>query len=175
MTYVYTYDVRLTTRRHQTFTTAEHPPPIRLRRRPRANFTSDGTPLTYSYDPNGNRASGLSTAGSDNRLMTDGTWNYSYDADGNETGKTLIADTKEFWTYRYDERNEMTTAIYEADVGGTSTVELTVDYGYDVYGNRIGETDIVDAARFRNDDDDDFVRARRLESRQGGLDRQLEL
>ncbi|MBI3839738.1 MAG: hypothetical protein HY288_17590, partial [Planctomycetia bacterium] len=57
------------------------------------------------YDSNGNRTNGNnSTPGSrDNRQSTDGTYNYSYDGEGNLTGRTAIA-TGDVRLFSYDYR-----------------------------------------------------------------------
>jgi hypothetical protein len=46
---------------------------------------------TYTYGANGNRTNPGYVIGPDNQILSDGTWNYSYDADGNEIGKVNIA------------------------------------------------------------------------------------
>src|SRR5262249_47249291 len=78
---------------------------------------SEASPLAtinYSYDANGNRIGGNNVVGPDNRLLTDGTWNYTYDAAGNLVRKvgTTSGPEKGFtWTYGYDNRNLMTSAV----------------------------------------------------------------
>ena len=52
-----------------------------------------------------------------NQLSTDGTYNYTYDANGNELTKTNIS-TGDYWTYGYDDKNEMTSAVDKTS-GGT--------------------------------------------------------
>ena len=47
--------------------------------------------------------------GQDNQILSDGTWNYSYDADGNRIGKVNIADG-DAWVYTYDDANRLTSA-----------------------------------------------------------------
>src|SRR5438046_6563849 len=41
----------------------------------------------YSYDANGNRTNTGYTTGTNNEVTSDGTYNYTYDAEGNMTGK----------------------------------------------------------------------------------------
>ena len=55
------------------------------------------SPYTFDtgYDANGNRDTGGTTVGVDNELSTDGTWNYTYDNDGNLTEKTSVFDRRE--------------------------------------------------------------------------------
>jgi YD repeat-containing protein len=67
----------------------------------------------YSYDANGNRAMTGYQTGSDNRILSDGTWNYVYDNVGNVIKKTNIF-TGETWLYGYDNANQMTAAEHRA-------------------------------------------------------------
>ncbi len=104
--------------------------------------TSDGTGgAVQSFDGNGNRTTPGYVTGADNQLLSDGTWNYSYDADGNETAKVNIA-TGESWRYGYDARDHLVHAEERAADG---TLEVSVDYKYDLFGNRL-EKDVWEAA-----------------------------
>ena len=49
---------------------------------------------SFSYDQNGNRASGYQT-GADNRLLSDGTYTYSYDAEGNRIRRTAADSARQ--------------------------------------------------------------------------------
>ena len=95
---------------------------------------------SYSYDATGNSsASGYTYNGTyKNEITSDGTWDYSYDAEGNITGKTNIS-TGDYWTYGYDNRNQM---IQAKEFASDSSLEQEVDYKYDVFGNRV-ETDVT--------------------------------
>ena len=98
--------------------------------------------FTFSYDAAGNSAAAGTTIGVDNEIQTDGTWNYSYDADGNRTMKINIADS-DAWTYAYDDENRLTTVKhFSSSSGGTpsGTLLLEEDFTYDVFGNRLSET-----------------------------------
>ena len=53
----------------------------------RASLTSEN----YTYDQNGNRTNGGYATGADNRLLSDGTYDYQYDADGNRTARLTPA------------------------------------------------------------------------------------
>ncbi len=97
-------------------------------------LTSAGS-TTESYDGDGNRTNPGYVTGVDNRLLTDGTWNYTYDAAGNTTQKVNIA-TGETWTYGYDFNNKMTSAV---DTSANGTVLQSIAYQYDVFGNRVQE------------------------------------
>jgi RHS repeat-associated protein len=101
--------------------------------------TTNATVDANSYEANGNRTNTGYVTGPDNELLSDGTWNYSYDAEGNETEKVNIA-TGVTWTYGYDNRNEMTEAkewTEDPAHDGTAYVEVQENFKYDVYGNRV--------------------------------------
>jgi RHS repeat-associated protein len=101
--------------------------------------TTDGTTDANSYEANGNRTNTGYVTGPDNELLSDGTWNYSYDPEGNETEKVNIA-TGVTWTYGYNNRNEMTEAKeWTEDPAhyNTAYVEVQENFKYDVYSNRI--------------------------------------
>lgn len=97
---------------------------------------------SYNYDRNGNRVSshlhgGGYITGPGNRLLSDGTFNYVYDNDGNQIRKTEIA-TGEVTVFEYDYRNLMTRATRYSQApesGGIILAEST--NRYDVDGRRI--------------------------------------
>jgi YD repeat-containing protein len=60
----------------------------------------------YSYDDNGNRTNTGYVTGSNNRLLTDGTYNYQYDKEGNRTKRSEIA-TGIVEEYSWDYRNRL--------------------------------------------------------------------
>ena len=103
-------------------------------------LTSDGT-TQYTYDANGNRTIAGYVTGVDNELKTDGTWNYTYDAEGNTITKVNIA-TGETWTYGYDLNNRLVSAV-DRQADGTLIQEAT--YEYDALGDRIEESVTVGA------------------------------
>jgi len=95
LTYVYSYDTanRLSSETDNGTTTNygyDHD----------SQLTSAGG-SNYGFDPNGNRNMSGYVTGVANRLLSDGTWNYHYDAAGNITSKTN-SQTGETWTYSYD-------------------------------------------------------------------------
>jgi RHS repeat-associated protein len=99
-------------------------------------LTADGsTPL--SYDATGNRTGGSYTTGPDNRIGTDGLWTYTFDAAGELVAKTDAAG--DAWVYRYDVAGELTHA--ELTPAGWSQPTVSVDYGYDAWGNLVGRTE----------------------------------
>jgi RHS repeat-associated protein len=97
-------------------------------------LTQAGT-KTYTWDPNGNPVETV-PPGPDNELLTDGTWNYGYDAVGNMTSKTNIA-TGETWSFGYDNANHMTSAV---DKQSDGTLISSTTFTFDVFGHRIAES-----------------------------------
>jgi RHS repeat-associated protein len=91
------------------------------------------TDESYSYDANGNRTNSGYSTGSDNRLLTDGKYNYEYDSEGNRTKRIEIA-TGEVTQYSWDYRNRLTQVTVK-DVNGN--VIKKAEYTYDVYDRRI--------------------------------------
>ncbi|NJM99046.1 MAG: RHS repeat-associated core domain-containing protein [Phormidesmis sp. RL_2_1] len=74
--------------------------------------------------------------GEHNRLLSDGTYNYSYDNEGNRTRRIKIA-TGEITEYGWDTRNRMTSVVTKASGG---SVIKAVEYTYDVYDRRIAKS-----------------------------------
>ncbi len=103
-------------------------------------LTSDGT-RNYSFDANGNRNSTGYTTGTGNQTTNDGTWTYTYDNEGNLTKKSKGASL-ETWNYSYDQQNHLVTVEKHATDGGT--LQLKVQYKYDALGNRIERTEDSD-------------------------------
>jgi RHS repeat-associated protein len=96
------------------------------------------------HDLNGNRVTAGSNTyqtGANNQLLSDGTYNYSYDLEGNRTGRTRISDGQ-FTEYRYDQRNQL-TFVGTKTSQGSGTYLNTVEYAYDLFGRRVKK--IVDA------------------------------
>ncbi len=104
---------------------------------------------SYFYDANGDRTSSTSSAavviGADNEVLFDGTYTYTYDADGNETAKfidvhdtgVLAAGDTGLTQYTWDAGNRLVRVTTSASYGGTPT--QTVVYLYDAEGRWIGE------------------------------------
>jgi RHS repeat-associated protein len=91
---------------------------------------------TFQWDANGNQAGPGVVIGPGNRLLTDGTFNYTYDNNGNLVAKTAIA-TDYVTTFTYDFRNRLTDVVQKS-AGGI--ILSTSHYTYDVFGRRIAET-----------------------------------
>jgi RHS repeat-associated protein len=88
---------------------------------------------SYSFDANGNRDStGYSTAAG-NLMTSDGTFNYTHDADGNTTSRTRISSATAsdyLTTYTWDYRNRLTDVEY---YDNSSVLTKHVHYVYDVF------------------------------------------
>ena len=69
--------------------------------------------------------------GAANRLLTDGTYNYTYDADGNRIARTNIA-TGAVTYYQFNNANELTAV---SGSGGPAT------YLYDAFGRMVSQTE----------------------------------
>jgi len=117
-----------------------------------ADYTSDATgQLTaadynyqddesYQYDANGNRvlANGQSyTTGSNNRLLSDGTYRYLYDAEGNRTARFIDANQNgqldagdaDITQYTWDHRNRLVKVQHRAGYG--AAVDRVIENYYD--------------------------------------------
>jgi RHS repeat-associated protein len=90
----------------------------------------------YSYDANGNRTNVGYGTGTNNQLLTDGVYNYTYDDEGNRTKRTEIS-TGKVTSYVWDYRNRLATVLL-SDAGGVVT--KTIGYTYDVNNRRIGKS-----------------------------------
>ncbi|RCS50455.1 hypothetical protein DTL42_11260 [Bremerella cremea] len=99
----------------------------------RSGTTSDES---YTYDENGNRTGGSYSTDDNNQILSDGTYNFTYDDEGNRLTKTNIS-TGEVIEYSWDYRNRLVNITTKTS-GGTVTHE--VDYTYDIFNRRIGKT-----------------------------------
>ncbi|MEO1496632.1 MAG: RHS repeat-associated core domain-containing protein [Planctomycetota bacterium] len=102
---------------------------------------------SYAYDANGNRTDshlhgGDYATGAGNRLLSDGAYNYEYDAEGNTTRRTEIA-TGEYREFEWDHRNRL-VSVTDFSAGGVIT--QAVEYAYDVFDRRIEKTVDADGA-----------------------------
>jgi RHS repeat-associated protein len=87
---------------------------------------------SYSYDQNGNRLNNTTDTG--NRLISDGVYDYVYDAEGNRISRKSIA-SGEVTTYQWDYRNRLT---------GVQIGSKLIAYSYDSQDRRIAK--FVDGA-----------------------------
>ncbi len=102
---------------------------------------SGGASESFTYDSNGNRLSTDGTVnqpGGGDRLDNDGTYSYIYDAEGNLTQRTTIAngDTRVF---TYDYRNRL-IEVTDHTGSPTGTVTQDVSYTYDTFNRRVSRT-----------------------------------
>jgi RHS repeat-associated protein len=95
---------------------------------------------TYEYDEAGNRTMSGYDTDPNNRLASDGVFNYTYDDEGNRLTKVRIsndpADDKTV-EYEYDHRNRLTEVTFKDNSGDATKV---VEYEYDVFDRRIAKT-----------------------------------
>ena len=104
------------------------------------NFANAPSNESYSFDANGNQTSNGQQVGTDNQLQSDGTFTYSYDAEGNCTTRTRISSSPaaDFTTtYTWDNRNRLTEVTYTNNSG---QITSQVQYTYDVENRWIGDT-----------------------------------
>jgi YD repeat-containing protein len=90
----------------------------------------------YTYDLNGNRTNAGNSTGGNNQLLTDGTYNYAYDDEGNRISRTSIA-TGAVTEYVWDYHNRL-TQVTEKNAAGVVT--RSSNYQYDVNDRRIAKT-----------------------------------
>lgn len=89
---------------------------------------------SFQYDSTGNRVGPANTIGSNNQLLSDGDFNYEYDAEGNRTARVEIA-TGDRTEYTYDHRNRL-TFIERFNSSGALLERL--EYSYDSTNQRVG-------------------------------------
>jgi RHS repeat-associated protein len=89
----------------------------------------------YEYDENGNRTQGDYAVASNNRMSSDGTYNYTYDAEGNRLTRTHIASGY-VTLYSWDHRNRLIGVTEQDD---EENVLSTVQYAYDPFNRRIAK------------------------------------
>jgi len=89
------------------------------------------TDEAHSFDANGNLNSTGYTVGTNNRITTDGTYNYEYDDEGNLSKRTHISSGN-YEVYDWDHRNRLGTGkgdrngkrgqVQIATIGGVARV-----------------------------------------------------
>ena len=103
------------------------------------NFIADES---YEYDENGNRVTANGdtyTTGANNETVSDGTYQYTYDSEGNRTEKFLWTDANEdgiiddnektlVQTYEWDYRNRLTSVTNYENGLESEVVSYTYDY-----------------------------------------------
>jgi RHS repeat-associated protein len=88
------------------------------------------------YDSGGNRTTAGYSTGAGNELSASPGYTYTYDNEGNLTGKTQTSGGTSVTTYSYDYRDRLTGVTVRASSGGAVTSQAT--YTYDPEGRRIG-------------------------------------
>jgi len=93
---------------------------------------------SFNYDDNGNRDELMGyTPGADNRMLSDGTYTYEYDDEGNRKTRTKIA-TGDVTEYEWDHRNRLERITEHPSLGAPAS--KTIEYTYDVFDRRITKT-----------------------------------
>lgn len=112
-----------------------------------------GVEEDYAFDANGNRVGSQvidgatqtyeTTAGTNNQLLDDGTYTYTYDDEGNRLTKVLKSGSSDKHTteYEWDHRNRLISVTFKNN-GGTVTEK--VSYGYDHLNQLISRTHDTD-------------------------------
>ncbi|TWT75087.1 RHS repeat-associated core domain-containing protein [Allorhodopirellula solitaria] len=107
---------------------------------------------SYDFDAGGNRKSSggasQSAANTHNQLQTDGTYNYTYDDEGNTLSRILIS-TGAVTLYEWDHRNRLESITEKTSAVGSVTQKI--QYIYDALDQRVGK-------RLDSDGDGDFDR-----------------
>jgi hypothetical protein len=105
-----------------------------------ADYSSDWqTDESYTYDENGNRITANSdtyATGDHNRLLSDGTYHYKYDGEGNRTARYVDVNDNDaldsgdttITEYEWDHRNRLTKITERAGFGGAAT--KIIEYAY---------------------------------------------
>ena len=95
----------------------------------------------YTYDDTGNRTNAGYVAGAHNRLLSDGTYTYEYDNEGNRTKRVAIT-SGETTEYGWDYRNRLTSVVTKDSSGA---IAKSVEQTYDMYNRRIAKSVDSDA------------------------------
>jgi RHS repeat-associated protein len=96
---------------------------------------------TYDYDANGNRIMSGYVTGDHNRLLSDGTYSYTYDEEGNRVTRTHLV-TGDVDTYTWDHRNRLVSVV-TTDVLDDETQR--VEFVYDAFDRRVEKRADTDA------------------------------
>jgi RHS repeat-associated protein len=94
----------------------------------------------YEFDENGNRTMDGYDIGANNQLLSDGTFDYQYDAEGNRILRTRISTdpADDYITeYEWDYHNRLTKITYK---NNEEEITKEVEYTYDVFNRRIAKS-----------------------------------
>ncbi|MCL4207913.1 MAG: hypothetical protein KJ000_35960, partial [Pirellulaceae bacterium] len=91
----------------------------------------------FAYDANGNRTMTGYATGDNNLVLSDGTYDYEYDAEGNRTRRTHIA-SGEVTEYQWDHRNRLTRVSIRTTDNGPLTTDIL--YAYDAFNRLVRVT-----------------------------------
>ncbi len=94
----------------------------------------------HDFDANGNRTTTGYQVGTNNRLLSDGVFEYQYDAEGNLVLRTRISNEPAddyVMELEWDHRNRLTRVVFKNNDGD---VTREVVYTYDVFDRRIGKS-----------------------------------
>ncbi|GAB6188178.1 Calx-beta domain-containing protein [Thermopirellula anaerolimosa] len=111
-----------------------------------ADYSGSPADESYAYDANGNRTNPGYVIGAGNRLLSDGTYRYLYDAEGNRIARFIDVDEDgvldggdtDITQYTWDNRNRLVQVTDRAVFGGDAVQIVT--YLYDAENRWIGET-----------------------------------
>ncbi len=107
-----------------------------------ASYAGTGQPAneSYGYDSNGNRTNTGYSTGSNNQLTSDGTFDYTYDAEGNRITRTRISNDPAddyLTTYTWDYRDRLTDVNF---YNNSDVLTKHVHYTYDVFNHLISKS-----------------------------------
>jgi RHS repeat-associated protein len=108
---------------------------------------------SYSFDLNGNRTMAGYSVGSNNRLLSDGVNNYTYDNEGNRISRTNIS-TGEQTLYEWDHRNRLVKVTEKDEMG---SVVATTENTYDAFDHWIRRSFDEDGPGGNSPEDTFFV------------------
>jgi RHS repeat-associated protein len=104
------------------------------------------TDESNSFDENGNRTTSGYTTGDNNQLTSDGTFDYTYDDEGNRLTRIRISNdpADDYLTeYEWDHHNRLVNVTYKDN---SSDVTKEIEYTYDIFGRRIKKSIDADGA-----------------------------
>jgi RHS repeat-associated protein len=123
-----------------------------------ADHSSSLLDEAYTYDDNGNRTNGSYNPDVHNRLTTDGTYNYSYDDEGNLTGRERVTKHNgddDRWTLAWDQRNRLISVTREKFASGSWSTYDVIRFDYDAFDRRVHKQ--IDRTGTTVGDQDDFM------------------